>query len=152
MMTGWVGVDLDGTLAKYDAWLGPTEIGPPVKPMVARVKKWLAEGRDVRIFTARVAEPEVTPEYLEYVRRKATEAGKGADFDPAEHVAQWSRDIPGVRRAIEDWCEKHVGARLRVTNIKDFGMVELWDDRAIQVTMNVGTPVLPCMLHHGRMQ
>ena len=53
-MSGWIGVDLDGTLAEYGGWKGPDHIGPPVPKMLERVKSWIAEGRDVRIFTARV--------------------------------------------------------------------------------------------------
>ena len=55
---GWYAVDLDGTLAKYTKFTGETQIGKPVPLMVARVKKWLREGKDVRIFTARVAKPD----------------------------------------------------------------------------------------------
>lgn len=33
---GWIGVDLDGTLAHYDHWRGETHIGPPIAPMVDR--------------------------------------------------------------------------------------------------------------------
>jgi hypothetical protein len=51
---GWLGVDLDGTLAEYNGWKGAEHIGPPVPRMMARVKGWLAEGREVRIVTARV--------------------------------------------------------------------------------------------------
>ncbi len=101
--TGWIGVDLDGTLANYDKWRGIDHIGAPVPAMLERVKQWLGEGRDVRIFTARVAQCE-----------------------------------PGVVRVIEDWCEQHIGQRLRVTCQKDFGMIELWDDRAVQVIPNTG--------------
>jgi hypothetical protein len=59
---GWYGLDLDGTVARcywhdvgasnYD----PLIIGEPLLPMIKQVKKWLAEGIDVRIFTARVAD------------------------------------------------------------------------------------------------
>lgn len=52
---GWIGVDLDATLAKYDGYKGPTVIGEPITAMVERVKKWLGSGEDVRIFTARIA-------------------------------------------------------------------------------------------------
>lgn len=52
--TGWIGVDLDGTLAHYDGGVGVDHIGPPVPAMLTRVKQWLAEGRAVKIFTARV--------------------------------------------------------------------------------------------------
>jgi len=54
MSNGWIGVDLDGTLAYYDKWKGIKHIGEPVPKMQERVQKWLLEGRDVRIFTARV--------------------------------------------------------------------------------------------------
>lgn len=53
---GWIGVDLDGTLAEYQGWVGVGHIGPPIRLMVARVKDWLEQGWDVRIFTARAAE------------------------------------------------------------------------------------------------
>ncbi len=50
----FVGVDFDGTL------VGEKEnMGEPIMPMVNRVKEWLAEGMDVRIFTA-APRPEIT--------------------------------------------------------------------------------------------
>lgn len=52
---GWIGVDLDGTLAHYDHWRGVEHIGEPIHAMVDRVKCLLADGLEVRIFTARVA-------------------------------------------------------------------------------------------------
>ncbi len=33
---------------------------------------------------------------------------------------------------------KHIGKELEITNVKDFGMIELWDDRAVQVIPNTG--------------
>ncbi len=60
-MNVWIGVDLDGTLAYYTSWQGPEHIGEPIAPMLARVQKWLADGREVRIFTARANEPENIP-------------------------------------------------------------------------------------------
>lgn len=56
MSNGWIGVDLDGTLAEYHGWEGITKIGDPIPKMVARVKGWLNKGKDVRIYTARVCE------------------------------------------------------------------------------------------------
>ncbi|MEI8285241.1 MAG: hypothetical protein WCG52_09650, partial [bacterium] len=51
---GWIGVDLDGTLAEF---IGDMSfIGEPIMPMLNRVKTWLANGREVRIFTARAAD------------------------------------------------------------------------------------------------
>ena len=100
-MSGWIGVDLDGTLAHYDGWAGPESIGAPVPKMVERVRRWLAEGREVRIFTARAS-------------------------------------VPAQIQPVKDWCRKHFGIELPVTNCKDFGMVELWDDRCVQVQPNTG--------------
>jgi len=54
-ISGWVAVDLDGTLATFDQWTGLERIGAPIAPMVDRVKRMLEDGYDVRIFTARAA-------------------------------------------------------------------------------------------------
>lgn len=116
-MAPWIAVDLDGTLARYDGWKGHREIGEPVPAMIARVKAWLAEGKEVRIFTARVC------------RGLALEI----DSDLAEQ-----REYIETMQAIESWCQEHIGAVLPVTCVKDFGMVELWDDRAVQVVPNMG--------------
>jgi DNA-binding NtrC family response regulator len=97
----WIGVDLDRTLAHYDEWRGEEHIGAPIAPMVERVKAWLAEGREVRIVTARA--------------------------DSAVSVA-----------AIQSWCLDHIGVALPVTASKDYLMVEIWDDRAVQVEPNTG--------------
>lgn len=51
---GWIGVDLDGTLAVYDKWVGWWHIGEPVPKMLERVKLWLSIGTRVKIMTARV--------------------------------------------------------------------------------------------------
>ena len=56
-LNGWIGVDLDGTLANYTTF-GDGFIGDPIPRMVERVKRWIDEGYDVRIFTARVTHPE----------------------------------------------------------------------------------------------
>jgi hypothetical protein len=118
-MNGWIGVDLDGTLAHYDHWRGPEHIGEPIAPMLERVKGWLAEGKDVRIFTARADGGEV-----------ALAMGDAA--------GESCRDVANVIRHIQDYTEKHTGRRLPVTNRKDYGMIELWDDRAVQVVPNTG--------------
>ena len=54
---GWIGVDFDRTLAHYKDWAtnGPN-LGTPVPLMLERVKRWLAAGQEVKIFTARVAQ------------------------------------------------------------------------------------------------
>ncbi len=56
--SSWIGVDLDGTLAQDLGEPHGYAIGPPIPEMVERVKAWLAEGIEVRIFTARVSKEE----------------------------------------------------------------------------------------------
>jgi hypothetical protein len=46
--------------------------------------------------------------------------------------------VPDQIPRVQAWCEKHFGVRLLVTNAKDFAMIELWDDRCVQVKMNTG--------------
>lgn len=122
MINGWIGVDLDGTLAHYDTWRGPEHIGEPIPAMVDRVKRWLSEGREVKIFTARVDGGEVA-------------------ISMGNQAGEECRDVSRVAGFIQDWTEKHIGVRLPVTNRKDYGMIELWDDRAVQVVANTGNPV-----------
>ncbi|MGB0865781.1 MAG: hypothetical protein ACPGSC_04695 [Granulosicoccaceae bacterium] len=105
-MAGWIGVDLDGTLAHFDRWRGPRHIGLPIPAMAKRVHDWHARGVEVRIFTARASRPELIPD-------------------------------------VQDWLKRHGFPPLAITNQKDFGMVELWDDRAIQVLYNTGKAVRP---------
>ena len=106
--TGWIGVDLDGTLAEFHQWEGIHAIGAPVPRMLERVKNWLDEGKDVRIFTARV----------------------GPGQSPFATMT--------ARLAIRNWSIRHLGRALPVTATKDFGMIELWDDRAVHVIANTG--------------
>jgi hypothetical protein len=56
MSDGWIGFDLDNTTAYYDGWKGSEHIGEPVPKIVALIKRYLAQGKTVKIFTARVAE------------------------------------------------------------------------------------------------
>ncbi|MGE4370690.1 MAG: hypothetical protein AB7E12_13530 [Burkholderiaceae bacterium] len=51
-MTKWIGVDLDGTLARTTQGDG-VKIGQPIPAMVARVANWLRQGKRVRVLTAR---------------------------------------------------------------------------------------------------
>lgn len=55
-MSGWIGIDFDGTLAFYEGWTGMLELGKPIPGMVAFVEQLLQDGQDVRIFTARGGE------------------------------------------------------------------------------------------------
>ncbi len=56
--SGWVGVDFDATLAEYHGYVPGGRFGDPIAPMMERVKAWLAEGVEVRIMTARAADPD----------------------------------------------------------------------------------------------
>ena len=55
-------------------------------------------------------------------------------------TARKSREFtsPGIIKAIEDWCLKHVGVVLEITNTKDPGMRMLFDDRNVSVARNRG--------------
>ena len=41
-------------------------------------------------------------------------------------------------KIIQDWCEKWGLPRLEVTNVKDYSMICLYDDRCVQVIENTG--------------
>jgi hypothetical protein len=104
----WIGVDLDGTLA-HDVGgsrgsRSLEEIGSPIKPMVDRLRNWIAEGKTVKIFTARASSP---------------------------------HQVVKVKK----WLAEHGLPDLEVTNVKDLRMIELWDDRCVQVMTNSGQPV-----------
>lgn len=98
---GWIGFDLDGTLAKYTTWQGSHHIGEPIEPMVNHLKKYLHAGYTVKIMTARATDPQTIP-------------------------------------YIEQWCKKHIGLVLPITTQKDYGMIRLYDDRAVAVEHNTG--------------
>ncbi len=120
---GWIGVDLDGTLAEYSGWKGAGEIGAPVRAMVERVKAWRAQGREVRIFTARIWP------YTGVLRPD--------NAMPVQEGERWQQAFEAAC-AIATWCREHLGEVLPVTCVKDYGMVELYDDRAVQVRPNTG--------------
>jgi phosphoribosylamine---glycine ligase len=107
----WIGVDLDGTLAEYSEW--SNEIGKPIPNMIRNVKRWIAEGKEVRVFTAR-----------------GSVDGKG-------EAAKYTQLMK-----IHEWIEDHIGVPLEVTDKKDPGMIRLYDDRVKEVEPNEGTLVL----------
>ncbi len=61
MGNGWIGVDLDGTLAKYDGWKGSDHIGEVIPKTLKYIQTALSEGIQIRIFTARASCPEQIP-------------------------------------------------------------------------------------------
>jgi hypothetical protein len=104
----WIGVDLDGTLA-HDLGnkrenKGLEKIGSPIMPMLNRLRKWIAEGKTVKIFTARASSP---------------------------------RQVVMIKK----WLASYGLPDLEVTNVKDLRMIELWDDRCVQVMTNSGEPI-----------
>lgn len=117
MTKHWIGVDLDGTLAEspktYDV---PHKIGQPIWKMVDRVKRWLAEGKDVRIVTARASGP-----FTDWM---------GNDSTREEVLGE-----------VSVWCKDVFGRVLPIQAHKDMYMIQLWDDRAIQVIPNTGERV-----------
>lgn len=129
---GWFGVDLDGTLAMYDHWQGAEHIGEPVPLMVDRVKRWLAAGREVRIFTARI-----------YPYALISQSNFGMMELTYAHGSDITRNESAIlaAKAIQKWCFTHLGEVLPITSQKDYSMIELWDDRCVQVEPNTGRRV-----------
>jgi hypothetical protein len=117
-MKPWWGFDLDATLAEYNGWQGAHHIGAPIPATLARLKQRLADGQEVRIFTARIApaDPALPPE--EFARR--------------------SEEVKIATYEIKKWCFIHVGKVLPITYQKDYGMVDLEDDRVTQIEPNTG--------------
>lgn len=112
---GWIGVDFDGTLCEYHGWKGELTFGAPIATMVDRVKDWIRNGQTVKIVTAR-AEPQ---------------------FDiPLDY------SFGRIKEEISIWCMDNIGTRLEVVSAKDYCMSQLWDDRAVQVELNTGEPVV----------
>jgi hypothetical protein len=55
---GWIGIDLDGTLARSDNILNQSKIGSPVPKMLNHVNQLIKDGNRIKIVTARAADPE----------------------------------------------------------------------------------------------
>lgn len=115
---GWIGVDLDGTLAQYDKFVAVDHIGAPVPGMVDFVKRLLDDGEDVRIFTARIA-----PATLAYNKSSQEEL---------------EDELNKVVTAIVVWSHTNIGRMLPIAHSKDFMMKALYDDRCIQIIPNEG--------------
>lgn len=66
-----VAVDLDGTLAERPKGeFDPEVVGDPVPKMMERVRKWIDEGREVVIFTARAASPKNIPPVKKWLKEQ----------------------------------------------------------------------------------
>jgi hypothetical protein len=117
----WIGIDLDGCLAHSDGQWNDGKIGPPISRTVARVKRFLDAGCEVRIFTARVA--------------------YGGGHSPVSDRTAGPAFAEEQRALIEAWCLEHLGVVLPVTAEKDHLCVELHDDCAVQIVRNTGQRV-----------
>ncbi len=130
MVKDWIAVDLDGTCFTYTEWVGWNVFGKPIKPMIDRMKQWVAEGRDVRIMTARVGLP---------LRDRYSES-TSIDILPRSRCRVTGQAFSDAMmiKVIQDLLEKNGLPRLQVQCYKDVDMIEQWDDRAVQVVPNTG--------------
>jgi len=76
------------------------------------------------------------PEMLERVQRWLLDGRRVKIFTARATVPQ---QIPPIR----EWLRKHGLPELEITNVKDFAMIEYWDDRAVEVVTNTGRPANP---------
>ena len=140
---GWYGFDLDGTLAKYDGWKGIDHIGEPVRPMVELIKRMQAEGKTVKIVTARVA-PRLCGETHATGCRcgHCEEAAAKPPVMQEQYLVELGKDGMTVRRRasdyIRDWCADNLGFIPEIVYQKDQLMLGLYDDRVKQVVPNEG--------------
>jgi hypothetical protein len=118
-----IAVDFDSTLAHYETFVSPDNVGAPIPEMVRKVKQAMAEGATVVIFTARV--------------------------NPGEGNAKDSSDATIAYLAIAEWSKKVFGKVLPITHEKSRHFTEIWDDRAKQVIPNTGVFVTELLAAHG---
>lgn len=143
---GWIGFDLDGTLAKYDGWNGIDHIGEPIEPMVSLIKVLHAEGKTVKILTARVAPRLCGETHAQGCRcgHCEEEAGKPPVLQE-QYLVKLGEDGISVKRTasdyIREWCQKNLGFVPEIVYQKDHLMIDLYDDRCHQVIPNTGKAV-----------
>ena len=145
--SGWIGHDLDGSLAHYIKKQWP-EIGEPLPAGVERIERLMGLGYEVRIFTARVND------LYHFVSTIEPTAIAGCDseevferfLDNDPNNDWWGREIKTdleQRKRIGDWTEKVFGVRLRATNMKDFHCICVYDDRGVGLQENTGVLLGP---------
>lgn len=130
---GWIGFDLDGTLAEYHGWRGERNIGAPVAPMVRLIRQLHERGVEVKIVTARVS-PRDQPVFgypNPYMAESLTI--ENPDKMPWALQTMW-----GAREFIQEWCYRNLGFVPEITHEKDYRMLYLVDDRCVQVEPNTG--------------
>ena len=82
---------------------------------------WLSAGVKVKIITARVS----------YALERGPDSG----------VLSTRAFVSNQEQNIRAWCLAHLGQELEITSVKDFHMIELWDDRCICVQKNTGKAI-----------
>lgn len=83
---GYILVDLDHTLGHYTTHKEQgLNIGDPIPAMVERIKRWLKDGEDVRIFTARASRADF----------------KGSDEE--KMIQEWCESVFGHPLQIQNW-------------------------------------------------
>lgn len=126
---GWIGFDLDGTLAEWGPGTSNPEdvmiIGAPIPAMIDRLKAHLEAGEEVRIFTARVG-PAADEECWTNSHYRCPRLWDWQEYQTT---------------LINAWMLEHVGQTLVITATKDFHMLLLYDDRCKQVIPNQGRVV-----------
>jgi hypothetical protein len=105
---GWRGVDFDGTLVEYHGWKG-SGYDQIGEPVWPMVDR--VKGWLAEGKNVQIVTARVHPENL------------GAE-------ESWE--------AIKRWCIEVLGEELPVRCDKDLFMIELWDDRCVQVITNTG--------------
>ncbi len=98
MNHGWIGVDLDGTLAHHDSFVGWDVIGEPIPSMMARVREWVDKRQRVKIFTARAS----TTVGVAHVRKWLIKHGLGdletTNAKDMDMIAMWDDRAITVER------------------------------------------------------
>ena len=97
---GWIGVDLDGTLARSDPTKSPNHIGAPVPQMLKRVRYWIKTGRTVKIFTSRAGDPHDETSIHQWCVRHGLPELEITNRKDHEMLALWDDCAVGVVRNI----------------------------------------------------
>lgn len=109
----WFGFDLDGTLAEYrqGEWKGYKVIGKPIARICNVAKRLHADGKTVRILTARVSDAS---------------------------VSEGEASLADIKDVIWKWCDRNLGFRPEIVAEKDHHLNQFYDDRCLEVVRNDG--------------
>lgn len=116
---GYIGVDLDGTLAQYDHWRGIAHIGEPVPEMVDKVKRGIAGGKNFRIFTARAHDKEAIPYIKEWLLKNGLpdfEVTNEKNYDMYEFWDDRAKQvIPNTGKFLDEYLTENYDVKEKVT-------------------------------------